>query len=317
MLTISGRTADGSYFATEFVNEAFRQLNQELLRDVADFHARLKRLSERGSVRYGELAAALDSGKISLLVRPHVITDLQADHHLSRIIEALPALQQVVHDPRRHLRIDEAVRPVFVVRRTGPAALRHSRSIANIGIPHGRGPKTSAVVSEDHRRRFRTSTKNRFVVTLIKQIHRRMAKLAVFVDTGMTQAQSAFDIECYAEELMDPQARRMLTALLPSSTDNELLSNLDLFEGLTRKVETILHVLAGCEETLLFRSLRRLSPVQAPILPTNILTMDPHYRALFDLWHDLDLIGSGGREERVKYPEISVSDMRPFVACWF
>src|SRR4051794_5470995 len=80
----------------------------------------------------------------------------------------------------------------------------------------------------------------------------------------------------------------MLHALLPRSSDTDLLMDLELFESLKRKVENILHVLTECEETQLFRSLRRASPVQSPILPTNMLTMDPHYRVLFDLWHELE-----------------------------
>lgn len=234
------------------------------------------------------LAAAVDHGQISLLVRPHALTDAQADHHLIRIIEALPALQQVVHDPRRHLRVDEAVRPVSVVRRTGPAALRHlsqhsehweSRTVTGL-----RPARLLAKVIDDDLDLY----ENRFIVTLVKQLHRRMAKLVTFVDTGLTQAQSAFAIECYAEERADPQARRMLHALLPRSSDTELLMDLELFERLKCKVEKILNVLTECEETQLFRSLRRVSPVQSPILPTNILTMDPHYRVLFDLWHELE-----------------------------
>lgn len=289
-INIAVRTDGGGYFSTDFINDAFQRLEQELLRDLADFHARLKLLCDSGELTYGRLSDALDNGQVSLLVRPHVITDAQSDLHLSKILDALPSLQEVTHNPRRHLRVDEAVRPVAVVRRTGPAALRHlaqhsehwqTRTVTGL-----RPARLLAKVIDDDFDLY----ENRFVVTLIKRLHQRLARLAIFVDTGLSQAQSAFDIDCYAEELMDPHARRMLSALLPSSSDMELLGDLDLFETLTRRITKVFHVLAECEETPLFRGLRQLSPVQNPIRPTNILTMDSHYRVLFDLWHELDLL---------------------------
>jgi hypothetical protein len=287
-LSLSGRTSDGGYFSTEFLNDAYQQLKRELLEDLADFHVRLKHLSESGEVTFGQLATALDKGQLSLLVRPHVMTDLQADHHLNRIIAALPALQRVVHGPRRHLRIDEAIRPVAVVRRTGPAALRHlsqhsehweCRTVAGL-----RPARLLAKVVDDDLDLY----ENRFVVTLIKVLHRRLARLVFTVDTALTQAQSAFEIGCYAEELKDVQSQRLLNALLPKADTTDVLQDVYLFEGYKKKIDYVLHTLTECEESSLFRSVRSAAPVQEPILPTNILTMDPHYRILFDLWHELN-----------------------------
>jgi hypothetical protein len=287
--TISAQDHEGHTLAVEFVNEAFGALKPNLLHDLADFHNRVAKLGHAGCIRFGDLCEALDCGNLSLLVRPKPITAKQSDLHLERIATALPFLLKVVHKPRQHLRVDEAVRPVSVVRRSGPAALRHlaqhsehweARTVGGL-----RPERLLAQVVEDDLDLY----ENRFVVTLTRELRRRVAKIAAFVSLGLNQAQSAVDLDCYAQELMDHRVRAVLGSLLPQATSDNVLLDLWLFEDLAERVRRIIHTLAECEDTRLYGSLKSLAPVQDPILPTNILIMDADYRALFDLWHDLKL----------------------------
>jgi hypothetical protein len=224
---------------------------------------------------------------LSLLVRSKPYTAKQSDLYLDTVLKALPSLLTVAHRPRQHLRIDEAVRPVGVVRRTGPAALRHlaqhSEHWETRTVNGLRAARLLAKVVDDDLNLY----ENRFVVTLIQLLRARTDKLAALADVAFSQAQSAIDIEGYVEELRDYRAQKMLETLLPSSTGEDMLNELCLYDALIKKAHVILRALSECEDTRLYRTLKRVAPVQEPIMPTNILTMDPHYRALFNLWQDL------------------------------
>lgn len=240
------------------------------------------------------------------LVSFHLSTG--ATESFIRAIEKIvPMLQDVCDRPYMRLDMDEQIRPVEIVRRTGPAALRHlashsehweTRTVSGL-----RPARLLAQVVEDNLDLY----ENRFVRTLLDRIHDIVTQEDQKVGNWLLQANSA----TVWNELCGKGSRfrwEMLKKLLPFfSADTE--ANRYEFEQLQRRIRRLSAAVTACRSSRFYQSMRRRPKVQRPIQSTNILTMDPRYAPLRALWLELDELqrpgGETAQEPREDSPSVA------------
>lgn len=300
---------DGSSQRVEF----FRPesiLDPQLLNAIADFESDLQALMKEGEVTAFELYEAITDGRLRLLSPRDPVASV-GQWLLEPIEAALPFLLSVCSRPRQHLCVEEDIRPIGVVRRTGPAALRHiashsehweARTIGGL-----RPARLLAQVVEDDLHLY----ENRFVKTLIDRLYEHISRVGREVEEAKGQNENVLDYDNFGKEFNYSYRYDLLRMLVQSSDLIDIERNYKKFEQMTQVVSRIQHQLAGCKASRFYQALRKAPPVKSPVLPTNILTMDPNYRPLFDLWLLLDEVEQHRDHGQ---DEISFDDFaRPYV----
>lgn len=280
---------DGTRVRHDFIQPPKSKPNTRFLEVIADFRNQLSGLLVGGRVPISRIYEAVDSGSLILLARRDPVTGVGTGWLLDSIEKALPFLLNVCDRPRLHLRKEEAVRPVDVVRRVGPAALRHlashsehweTRTVDGI-----RPARLYAEVIEDDLELY----ENRFVKSLIDRLIRHVSDKRLEVEQIRDQLENAIEWDEYAEEFRDYRRQLMLLALLPNMDIEKIKKEQYVLERLLKRLTSIQHILAQCIGSHFYQALQNCEPVSSPIRATNILTMDPDYRPLFELWLEMDL----------------------------
>lgn len=287
-LTIRCSMRDGAQLRYQFFRDPALMPEQTFLHACVDFRRRLQDICVQQSIYARQVYDAITHGELSLLAQEHLLSAVDDDWHLDRIQQTLGHLMAVCRKPRQHLRVDEAVRPVAVVTRTGPAALRHLASHSEhwgtrtvSGLKPGR---LLAQVIEDDLELY----ENRFVKTLIDRLIAHVGRARQEIEQALEQNENALRWDELAQEFHDHRRRDMLRILAPSTGMNEIRDSHNRFEERKRVLNEVQGVLAACVGTRFYQSLRHCERVAAPLRMTNILRMDPHYEPLVALWLMLD-----------------------------
>ena len=271
-----------------FQRDPHLRCDPSLLACLVDFETRIKRLAaENGGITRDVLERGVNSGDIPLLVQRDPLNGLSLAF-LEQIERSLGSLQAVCARPRVHLRVEEDVRPIGVVRRTGPAALRHiashsehweARTVGGL-----RPARLLAQVLEDEVELY----ENRMVRTLIDRLALYTTSLWRGIEDARWEIDNALDWNELGRDCSDYRRGRMLSVLIPDFDAERLLSKREAFLEYERRVRDVRRVLARCLATRFYQTLRRAAAVHSPVKATNILLMDPHYHSLYVLWDALD-----------------------------
>jgi hypothetical protein len=255
----------------------------ETLRDFSDFHERLHSWLSRTGKTVDDLFEALRSGRLTLLTRANPLSGLSTVYPFEEMLSACPSLLEICERPRLHLHIEEEIRPIGVVRRSGPAAIKHlsrhsehweARTIAGL-----RPARLLAQVLEDDWHLY----ENRFVITLLRKFRRYLRSTWEEIEGRLQQAISSikfYDITDYTRE----QQPRALSYLLPDVRKDEIEDSWIYLADLHSRLTKLLRITEICRQSRLYQRLQDCREVQAPILNTNILAMDRRYRRARGLW---------------------------------
>ncbi|MBB6053887.1 hypothetical protein HNQ39_005734 [Armatimonas rosea] len=266
-------------------------LGWELRDTLSDFEKELHGVvsleegGDQGVVRWGTLRVAVECGELLLFRQPETV---QKDPNRLRLLDALekamPHLLAICRQPRTRLLIEEQIRPVGLVRRTGPTALRHiashsehweSRTVTGL-----RPARLLAQVPEDDLALY----ENRFVIMFIDELREYLVGEANRLLEGMRSLADILQFDGFSSS--DWQQNRLLQSLLPNLDHNSEVWERQ-YQALSEEVERVRRLrraLIPAENSTLYRRLHKLPSLAPPFHTTNILRMDPHYRRLFDVW---------------------------------
>jgi hypothetical protein len=264
----------------------------EMLRDLADFGERLGTWLVHTDSTAGALFEALRDGRLTLLTRTNPLSGLSTDYPFEELLSGCPPLIDICERPRLHLNIEESIRPVGVVRRSGPAAIKHlschsehweARTVAGL-----RPARLLAQVLEDDWHLY----ENRFVITLVRKLQRFVQLAWKDISGRLQQASSSIDLFRIRNYTRVQQARA-LAYLLPDVREEDIDESWLRLADIHSQLKKLLRVTGLCRQSGLNHRLRKCADVQPPILDTNILTMDRRYRRARELW---DLIRASSAE---------------------
>ena len=219
---------------------------------------------------------------------PTIESDFDLRAHEQALLDALPHLETLSHNPRGHLTIEEIREEVGRARRVS------HRAVATLAA-HSEDWQTRTFLGVRPRRILAESRKdqwdiyeNRAVATLRKRIlgvlHPRLHKLSQILQT-IDEASE------HSEASRGTRFRRERLCKLWGEAFTSQPSR-DRLDQLIRRLEAARARLLALADTFLFRQIRQFSKVPSPLHSTNILQSDPHYREVFHLWNKWECVAS-------------------------
>jgi len=286
-ITTLGEERKLSYDLREDTNLMPRK---ELRASLSDFKRQVVNIAEKSQeLTYTKLHTAIENGSLSLFKLIDPKTDEANGWLLDEIELTLPFLSRVCSRPRKHLHLEEAVRPVDIVTRTGQAALKHlaahSEHWETQTFNGLRPARLLAQIYEDDLKLY----ENRFVKTLIDRLITHVAEIRKLVELALGQSENTLDWN----ELLSDQAANYYSSgfartLLSGIDLTKVPSQNDYARSIRERILSIYSTLLRYKSTPFYQVICQTPPVTPPIYCTNILGMDPVYHPLYRLWQLLD-----------------------------
>lgn len=274
---------DGNAHRFTVITGFGRRLNPESLADLADFYERLNAWLLKTGATAAELYQALSRGSLTLLTRTNPLSGMSTQYPFEKLLGGCPSLLEISEHPRLHLHIEEEVRPVSVVRRSGPAAIKHlsshsehweARTVTGL-----RPARLLAEVLEDDWSLY----ENRFVVTLFRKLRRFLRSSWEQINGRLQQAESSINFYSISEFAREQQPKA-LSYLLPDVQKDDIEESYVFLADLHEQLSKLLKVVEVCRRSRLYKRLHDCRDILPPILNTNILAMDRHYRRVREMW---------------------------------
>ncbi len=212
---------------------------------------------------------------------PTITSDLKLRDCENALIQALPNLETLSHNPRSHLTIEEIREHVGRARRVS------HRAVAALAA-HSEDWQTRTFLGVRPRRILAESRQdqwdiyeNRAVATLRKRIlgglHPRLQKLNHILK-ALDEA-SDHSAAIRGTRFRRDRLYQIWGEVFETHPSRDLLAELisDLDAARAR--------LLALADTHLFKQMPHFSAVESPLHSTNVFQSDAHYRRAFDLWH--------------------------------
>jgi hypothetical protein len=263
------------------------EINKKTIESLADFHRRTMEWLGEGVHEIDKLISGINDGKINLLHILDPLTGFDDQSILDDIKNVLPFALNICTKPRQHLRVDEEILDVELVKRIRPAALQYlashsehwmSRTVTGL-IPS----RLKAEVYEDDINIY----ENIFFRMVINHLQTYLSLKDDEVRKAIAQKSSLIDWEQYGKVFKDYKRTEILNRLLPKyDFDTEELKRLE-FEELMEKLFALEKQLSSIISTGFYQGITKYKTLPLPIQPTNIIRMDNRYNEIFILWNKL------------------------------
>lgn len=279
----------------KYTDELF--VGDSLIDSFGDFHRNITEWLNGEKKSVHQLVEAIKGGDIHLLQIINPLTGLDDESLLEDIYKVLPFALDICTKPRQHLRMEEEVMDVELVKRITPSSLQHlashsehwrSRTVTGL-IPS----RLKAEIYEDDLNIY----ENIFFKMVIEAILNYVVKKHDQIKKAISQKDTLHDWEFYAGEINDYHKLTMLQSLLPeydSETEEKIRAQ---FRNLEEKIITIEKQLSSVISTPFFQSIDPTRRLELPIQPTNIINMDNRYNELFKVWNKIMALQHKPQEE--------------------
>ncbi|MBK7091817.1 MAG: hypothetical protein IPH59_08860 [bacterium] len=219
---------------------------------------------------------------------PTITSDLDLRDYEQALIQALPHVETLSHNPRGHLTIEEIREEVGRARRVS------HRAVATLAA-HSEDWQTRTFLGVRPRRILAESRRdqwdiyeNRAVATLRKRIlgvlHPRLQKLQQIL-------QALDEASEHSEAAQGTRFRRDRLFILWGEAFSSHPSR-DRLAQLIHDLETARARLLALADTFLFKQMPHFAAVESPLHSTNVFQSDAHYRQAFHLWHMWERVAS-------------------------
>lgn len=262
-------------------------IDRKTIESLGDFHRRTVEWLGQGRFNIDKLIQGIEDGRINILHILDPLTGFDNASFLQDIKNTIPFSLNICTTPRQHLRVEDEILDVELVKRISPASLQHlsshsehwrARTITGL-VPS----RILAQVYEDDINIY----ENIFFRMVIEKILLYVSEKDVEVKKALAQKNSLIDWEQYGNMLSDYKRGEMLRKLLPEYDFDEEDFRREEFKELLATLENLEKGLSSIISTSFYQSINRFKSVQLPIQPTNIIKMDNRYNELFKLWNKL------------------------------
>ena len=214
---------------------------------------------------------------------------------VNNILETLPALDNILRNPRRFVEREEVVVPIDLAKNTGAEAVRHLSThthlidrvdAGNFVIPK----KIMNIYNEDSFDIY----ENRFVITLINKIDEFLIRRydALYDAIGkIFHSTLKVDSE-FNDKDNDEKIAYNLTLKIRQG-NSYIGDNADaakVFEN----IEHIRRMVNGYKQSEFYLAMRKCIPVKSPIKRTNLMIKDHNFKKCYDLWNFLEKYTQAG-----------------------
>ncbi|MFS0555050.1 DUF2357 domain-containing protein [Brevibacillus sp. 179-C9.3 HS] len=263
------------------------KVEKKSIEALADFHRRSVEWIGVGTSSVDHVIRGIQEGQIPLL---HVLDPLTGIHDqslLEMIEAALPFALNICTKPRQHLRIEEEILDVELVKRIGPAALQHLSSHSE----HWRARTITGLVPSRLRAEVYEDDvniyENLFFRMVIEKLLILISEKDADIKKALAQKNSLIDWDQYGQIMKDYKRSEFLYKLLPKydyETEAGVKGELEEMRSRLKRLEKLLTTIVS---TAFFQGIDRHRKLELPIQPTNIIKMDNRYQEMFKLWNKL------------------------------
>ncbi|MGM9858383.1 MAG: hypothetical protein ACI311_03940 [Bacilli bacterium] len=223
---------------------------------------------------------------------------------------AIPALENISKDPKKHIRLERYITPIELARKiTNESVIHlasHTQYIKDIDkdgniIPN----KILTVTAEDEYGIY----ENRFIKTCIERalnfINKRYDYITKHADTRDSDAVVVKNKVQVGEVLYEYETKVKIS--VPSADEGNREAN----ELLLKKIALLRRRLAYLSQSWFMEQLKDCKPVNSPIMLTNIIVKNPNYKKAHILWKFMESYDKLGISIHVK--ETSAKFDEPYV----
>ena len=209
------------------------------------------------------------------------------------IEEALPDLQYVTLHPRKFIEEDRQIVNVAMARNITSESIQHLLSHANlIDKVNEDGTVIPNRVLNVYKEESYNIYENRFIATLIRELQRFInRRFEVIFDSSRDEVGTFFEMESRLDNYTETVDYKLRVKVREKQTDKDNVSeNTGIFTRISRIHQQINDLAQGAFMT----QMHAYPPVRHPIVKTNAIGKNLHYKACHKLWnyiHSYERIG--------------------------
>lgn len=273
------------YYTFKYNNEL--AIEYGIYESLGNFHRIVKDYIGHEKLNVDRLIKGIEKGEINLLHIINPFTGLDDNNFLDEVKDAMPFALDICTTPRQHLRIEEEVLDVALVKRINSASLQHlsahsehwkGRTISKL-IP----ARMLAQVYEDDLDIY----ENLFFKMAIDKILLYVASKDAEVRKALAQANNMIEWEQYGNIFKDYRRTEILRKIIPDYNYDEKEFEREEFKELSEELSKLEKILSSIVSTPFYQKINRFKTIPLPVQPTNIIKMDNRYHQLFKLWNKL------------------------------
>ena len=212
---------------------------------------------------------------------------------VNAIEEAMPSLQRVVTNPRKFIEEEREVVNIAMARNFSPESIQHLLQHSNmIDKINDDGTVIPNRILNVFKEESLNTYENRFVCTLILELQRFINKrFNVIFDNSKDERGTFFEMESLLDNYTETISYKLEIKIREKQTDvdNEE-ENMGIFNRIS-KIHRQINDLASCGFMV---NMRKYPLVRHPIVKTNAIGKNMHYKACHKLWnyiHSYDRVG--------------------------
>ncbi len=212
---------------------------------------------------------------------------------VAAIEEALPSLQKVVLNPRKFIEEERDIVNIAMARNTTPESIQHLMQHSNmIDKINDDGTVVPNHILSVFKEESLNTYENRFICTLITELQRFINKrFDVIFDSSKDERGTNFEMETLVNNYTEVIDYKLEIKIREKQTDiNNEEENIGIFTRISKLHRQINDLAGGGFMTIM----RHYPVVRHPIVKTNAIGKNMHYRACHKLWnyiHSYDRIG--------------------------
>ncbi|WP_223592413.1 DUF2357 domain-containing protein [Neobacillus bataviensis] len=262
-------------------------VEKNTIESLADFYRRTSEWLGEGVCSVDLLIDGINSGHLNLLHLLDPLTGMDDQSVLDEIMKALPLALNICSRPRQHLKVDEEILDVELVKRINPAALQHLSSHSE----HWRARTITGLVPSRLRAEIYEDDINIYENTFFKMAMDKILKYISIKDEelklAIAQSNTLVDWERYGQIINDYKRAEILYKLLPKFDFDSEEEKKKQYQQLKNKIDKLAKQISSIVSTRFYQSIDKFKILELPIQPTNILKMDNRYNEIFKLWNKL------------------------------
>jgi len=209
---------------------------------------------------------------------------------VNEITEALPALDEILRNPRRFVEREEVIVPIELAKKTGADAVRHLSTHSQfIDRVDERGFVVPKKIMNTYNEDSFNLYENRFIVTLINVIDSFLSRRydALLDDMG-NEFHSTLKVNSEFSDLDNDEKVEYNLTLKIHQGNSYLGGEKTDMQEVFDKIEHIRKMVSSYKQSILYQEMMGCTPVKSPIRRTNLMVKQRNYKKCYDLWNFLE-----------------------------
>lgn len=212
---------------------------------------------------------------------------------IKAIEEAMPSLQQVILSPRKFIEEDRQIVNIAMARNISPESIQHLLAHSNmIDQVNEDGTVIPNRILNIYKEESYNTYENRFISTLIGELQHFINKrFNVIFDNSKDERGSFFDMETTIDNYMETIDYKLEIKIREKQTD---MDNEEENTGVFTRIAKLHRQINDLASSGFMTTMRQYPLVRHPIVKTNAIGKNLHYKACHKLWnyiHAYDRVG--------------------------